>query len=90
MPAARNARSAASGEPARPASAARSVLRRCAKAASTQLKTACRPATEAGGSCRVKATSPESTFGTGQNTERGTPPARRTLAHHAAFTDGTP
>ena len=43
-----------------------------------------------GGSRRVNETSPDSTFGTGQNTCRDTDPARRTAAHQAAFTDGTP
>ena len=38
----------------------------------------------------MKATSPESTLGTGQNTLRGTDPARRTSANQASFTDGTP
>jgi hypothetical protein len=38
----------------------------------------------------VKATSPESTFGTGQNTVRGTGPARRADANQASLTDGTP
>jgi hypothetical protein len=38
----------------------------------------------------VKATSPESTLGTGQNTVRGTDPVLRTSANQASFTDGTP
>src|SRR5262249_62153426 len=33
---------------------------------------------------------PESTFGTGQNTARGTAPARRADANQASLTDGTP
>ncbi len=43
-----------------------------------------------GGSRRVQATSPESTFGAGQNTVRPMAPARRTSANQAAFTLGTP
>ena len=43
-----------------------------------------------GGSCLVKATSPESTLGTGQNTVRGTGPARRACANQAILTEGTP
>ena len=39
-----------------------------------------------GGSCLVKATSAESTLGTGQNTLRGTGPARRIDANQASFT----
>ncbi len=43
-----------------------------------------------GGSRRVRATSPLSTLGGGQKTERPTAPARRTSAYHAALTLGTP
>src|SRR5580693_9897038 len=53
-------------------------------------KTSARVAGVTGGSRRVKATRPESTFGTGQNTVRGTEPARRSEAHHEAFTEGAP
>ncbi len=88
MPAARSRRSASAAEPAHPASAARSVLRRWAKAASTAAKVAAR--SPGGGSRRVNATSPESTCGAGQKTVRPTEPARRTSAHQAAFTEGTP
>ncbi len=90
MPAARSALSAAGGDPAQPVNAARSVLRRWAKAASTTAKTSSRVAVVAGGSRRVIATRPLSTFGAGQKTLRPTAPARRTSAYHAAFTDGTP
>ena len=44
----------------------------------------------AGGSCRVKASSPESTPGTGQNTARGTGPARRAAAYQASLALGAP
>ena len=43
-----------------------------------------------GGGRRTRATSPESTFGSGQKTRRPTLPARRTEPYQAAFTDGTP
>ena len=66
------------GPPAQPASAARSVLRRWANAASTTANTSARVALVTGGSRRCSATSPESTLGTGQNTLRPTEPARRT------------
>ena len=89
-PAARSTRSASAGEPAQPASAARRVLRRCPNAASMTLKTAARLADVAGGSWRVNATSRESTFGTGQNTLRGTVPAGRAAAYQASFADGAP
>ena len=88
IPAARSASSAAAGEPAHPASADRNTFRRCANAASTSAKTAAR--SPGGGSCRVNASRPESTFGTGQNTARGTGPARRAAAYHASFALGTP
>ena len=89
-PAARSTRSASAGEPAQPASAARRVLRRCPNAASMTLKTAARLADVAGGSWRVNVTSRESTFGTGQNTLRGTVPAGRAAAYQASFADGAP
>ena len=38
----------------------------------------------------MNATSPESTFGTGQNTVRGTGQARRASAYQASLTEGTP
>ena len=82
-------RAAASGPPAQPASAARSVLRRWANAASTTAKTASR-STSAGGCRAVNATSPESTFGTGQKTPGGTRPADRACAYHASLTVGIP
>src|SRR6185437_15764495 len=88
--AARSSRSASGAEPAQPDSAARSVLRRCRKAASTTANTSSRLAVVSGGSRRVNATSRESTFGTGQNTLRGTGPAGRTAAYQASFTDGVP
>ena len=84
----RSACSAASGPPAQPASAARSALRRCAKAASITANTALR--SPGGGSRRSNASSPESTPGTGQNTARGTGPARRAAANQASFALGTP
>jgi hypothetical protein len=89
-PAALSTRSARAAEPAHRASAARSVLRRCANAASTTAKTSSRLALVTGGGRRVNATSPESTFGTGQNTVRATAPARRAEANQASLTEGTP
>src|ERR1700710_2031394 len=88
-PAARSSCSAEAAEPAQPAKAARNVLRRCAKAASTSAKTSCLGTVEGGGRL-VKETRPESTLGTGQNTARGTGPARRTSANQAALTLGAP
>ena len=90
MPAARRAASEASTEPATERSAERSALRRCEKAASTTANTRSRATSVVGGSRRVRATSPESTFGAGQNTWRPTAPARRTSANQAAFTEGMP
>ena len=90
MAAARSSRSASGAESAQPARAARSVLRRCRKAASTTANTSSRPAGVSGGSRRVNATRRESTFGTGQNTVRGTGPAGRAAANQASFTDGAP
>src|SRR5215218_2140117 len=89
IPAVRRIASAACVEPAHPASAERSVLRRCAKAASVTAKVASREA-PGGAGWRVKETSPESTLGTGQNTVRGTGPARRIEAYQEALTLGTP
>src|SRR4051794_34682276 len=89
-PAARSTTSAAAGDPAHPARAARNVLRRGAKAAARHENTAARAASAPGGPRRVKATRPDSTLGTGQKTCRGTDPARRTEAYQAAFTEGTP
>ena len=43
-----------------------------------------------GGGRRTRATSPESTLGSGQNTRRPTLPARRTSPYQAALTEGTP
>src|SRR5271166_6810082 len=74
IPAARSSRSASGADPAQPASAARSVLRRWPNAASMTANTSCLLAEVAGGSRRVNATSFESTLGTGQNTLRGTTP----------------
>ena len=68
----------------------RNALRRWANAASTTANTCSRLTWVDGGSRRVQATSPESTLGAGQNTERLTEPARRTSANQAAFTEGTP
>ena len=53
-------------------------------------KTSCREALVAGGSRRTSRTSAESTFGTGQNTERPTDPALAAAAYQATFADGTP
>ena len=39
---------------------------------------------------RSNATSPESTLGTGQNTDLGTEPALRAVAYQASLTDGMP
>src|ERR1700722_2879820 len=52
--------------------------------------TSSRLAVVAGGACLVNATSRESTFGTGQNTLRGTVPADRAAANQASLTDGVP
>src|SRR5262249_8350227 len=76
MPTRRNAASAASPEPASPRRAPRNPLRRWANAASTTANTASRDAVVSGGSRRVQATSPESTFGAGQKTLRPMAPAR--------------
>src|SRR4051812_5912003 len=89
-PAVTSAASAADGDPAQPANAERSVLRRCANAASTTANTAVRAADVAGGARRTSRTNPESTLGTGQNTVRDTDPARAADAYQAALTDGTP
>ena len=62
------ATSAAAGLPAHRASAARRPLRRMAKAASTTAKVAAR--SPGGGGRRTRATRPESTLGSGQNTRR--------------------
>ena len=55
-----------------PERAARSILRRWAKAASMTPKTCARVAVVSGGGLRVIRTRPESTLGTGQNTFGGT------------------
>ena len=89
-PAARRQRSASAALPAQPASAARSVLRRWAKAASITAKTCSRVAVVTGGSRRVKATSPEWILGAGQKTFMPITPALRMLLYQAALTDGTP
>src|SRR5882757_681459 len=89
-PAARSAVSAADADPAHPVRAARRVLRRWAKAASTAANTSSRDAEVRGGSRRTSETSPESTLGAGQNTLRPIAPARLTSAYQLAFTDGTP
>src|SRR6478735_6960170 len=86
----RRQRSASAALPAQPARAARRVLRRCAKAASMTAKTASRVAVVAGGSLRVKATSPEWILGAGQKTFIPITPALRMLLYQAAFTEGTP
>src|SRR5690606_15596260 len=90
IPAARRIAAARSAPPAQAASAARSVLRRWANAAATTSNTSSRVTSVRGGSRRVNATSPDSTWGTGQNTAAGTRPAGRALAYQASFTDGTP
>ncbi len=90
MPGGASAASAASLDPASPRSAPRSTLRRWANAASTTAKTCCAGRGGPGGSRRVQATRPESTFGAGQKTLPPDAPARRTSAYHAALTDGTP
>jgi hypothetical protein len=53
-------------------------------------KTSSRLAVVDGGACLVKATSFESTFGTGQKTERGTVPADFADAYQASLADGAP
>ena len=58
--------------------------------AEVESKTSSRVAVVSGSSRRVSMTSPESTFGAGQNTVRPIAPARRTSAYQAAFTEGTP
>ena len=55
-----------------------------------QAKTSSRDAEVCGAGRRRKATSPESTFGTGQKTDRGTRPCWVTSAYQAALTLGTP
>jgi hypothetical protein len=65
-------------------------LRRCLNAASTTAKTSSRVAVVDGAGRRRIATSPESTFGTGQKTVGGTVPTRAVSAYQAIFTDGTP
>src|SRR5450830_621188 len=89
-PAARRQRSASAALPAQPARAARRVLRRCAKAASITAKTSSRVAVVAGGSRRVKATSPEWILGAGQKTFMPITPALRIPLYQAALTEGTP
>src|SRR5690606_21844452 len=89
-PAARRISAARSAPPAQVASAARRVLRRWANAASTTSNTSSRVTSVRGGSRRVNATSPDSTWGTGQNTAGGTRPAGWAVACQASFTDGTP
>ena len=76
-------------EPAQPASAARNVLRRWANAASMTANTAARSSAR-GAPRRSKATSAESTPGTGQNTDRLIEPARRAVPYQAVFTLGEP
>ena len=55
-----------------------------------QRNTSSRVAVVTGGGRRTIATRPESTFGTGQKTLRGTVPASRTSAYQAALRLGTP
>ena len=88
-PAARRISSAHAGDPAQPASAERTILRRWANAASMTANTARRSAVR-GSTCRSRATSAESTPGTGQKTERDTDPARRAVPYQAALTLGEP
>ena len=52
--------------------------------------TSSRSAVVAGGSRRTRRTSPESTFGAGQNTRRPIDPARVASAYQATLTDGVP
>ena len=75
-----------------PASAARSVLRRWANAASITANTSARlsPSGSAGAGRRTSRSRLESTLGTGQNTPRPTVPARVASAYQASFTLGTP
>src|SRR5207302_4368561 len=89
-PASRRIRSAWVTEPAHDARAERSIFLRCANAASITSKSSRLLTCGPGGWCRVKATRAESTRGTGQNTLRGTGPARRSRAYQASFTVGTP
>src|SRR6476469_3485816 len=77
-----------SAPPAQVARAARRVLRRWAKAASTSRNMASRSASGVGR--RVRRTSAESTLGTGQKTLRGTVATRRASAYQAILTLGTP
>src|SRR5262245_59936238 len=85
---------AASGPAAQPARAERSILRRWANAASTTANTSADDTAPgpvwAGGSRRVKATKPDSTLGTGQNTFAGTLSACRDEAYQASLTLGMP
>src|SRR5690606_31107090 len=81
---------AAAEEPTSPDNAERSILRRCANAASITANTRSRGAVVGTGSRRSSATSPESTFGTGQNTLGATLPTRRADAYQASFSDGIP
>ena len=99
IPASRSTRSAASADPAQEASAARSVLRRWANAASITAKTVRwrsgwprrRHRPDHGNDVDlVNSTSAESTFGTGQNTVLEIVPTRRAFPYQAILTDGTP
>src|SRR5699024_8483711 len=89
-PAARSALPAAGAEPARPASAARRVLRRCASAASMAAKTSAREVLVLVTARRTSSTNPESTLGAGQKTLRPMVPARRAAAYQAILAEGTP
>ena len=81
---------AAADDPKSPDKAERSILRRCANAASMTAKTSSRDAPVVGGSRRVSRTRPESTLGAGQKTVGGTVPTRSAAAYQATFALGTP
>ena len=65
-------------------------MRRWANAASTTVNTHARVAVVLGGGRRLIATSPDSTLGTGQNTDGATDPTRVAAAYQAILTDGMP
>jgi len=90
MPAAARISPARTALPAQLASAARRVLRRWEKAASTTANTSSRRAVVAGGAVRVRRTRAESTLGSGQNTDREIVPARETVPYQAALAEGDP
>src|SRR4029453_8103125 len=87
-PDATTAAPAGADDPASPAKAERSILRRCANAASTTANTWSRVAVVTGRGRRLMATSPDSTFGTGQKTVGDTVPALLAAPYQATLTDG--